>query len=192
MWESFGRTKLGAQGHFPRLFLAQNDDHAGEYARKCQICQRFAHQNHVPPEDLNYVISAWPFMHWGIDIVWILPNTPNKNRYTLVATRLFHQMGRSRGLHDCDSDRCNIKFIWRVIWKNIICPFGVLYKITVDNGTQFIEGKMTKFCQSHGIKMSSSSRSYPQGNGQPESSNKTLFEVIKKKLEDKKVFGPKS
>lgn len=36
--------------------------------------------------------------------------------------------------------------VLKFIWKNIICIFGVPYKITTDNGTQFIGGKMAKFC----------------------------------------------
>lgn len=51
--------KVIAQGYFwPKMMT-----HVGEYARKCQNCQRFVHQNRAPLRDLNYVISAWPFAH---------------------------------------------------------------------------------------------------------------------------------
>lgn len=38
---------------------------------------------------LKSVLSAWSFWHWGIDIVGILPTTPSRKRYTLVATDYF-------------------------------------------------------------------------------------------------------
>lgn len=42
------------------------------------------------------------------------------------------------------------------------------------------------FCTSHGISMSYSSPYHPQGNGQAESSNKSLLNIIKKILEENK------
>jgi transposase InsO family protein len=59
-----------------------------------------------------------------------------------------------------------------------------------DNGTQFDSGPFKafceQFCEQYGIRNHFSTPAYPQGNGQVESSNKTLLDGIKKQLEKAK------
>uniref|UniRef100_A0A2N9EA67 Integrase catalytic domain-containing protein n=1 Tax=Fagus sylvatica TaxID=28930 RepID=A0A2N9EA67_FAGSY len=55
-----------------------------------------------------------------------------------------------------------------------------------DNGTQFNSGPFREFCSEFGIRNYFSSPAYPQGNGQAESSNKTILNGIKKRLEKAK------
>nr|XP_009766882.1 PREDICTED: uncharacterized protein LOC104218159 [Nicotiana sylvestris] len=40
---------------------------------RCNKCQRYANNMHRPAELLHLVISPWPFMKWGMDIVGPLP-----------------------------------------------------------------------------------------------------------------------
>lgn len=42
-------------------------------AKKCDSCQRFASISHNPCEELQPILSPWPFMKWGKDIVGPLP-----------------------------------------------------------------------------------------------------------------------
>ena len=74
----------------------------------------------------------------------------------------------------------------KFIWKHIVCRFGIPQKITANNETQFTGRAVGKFCSGHRIQLIFSLRIYPQRNGQAESSNKIIFECIKKKLEDRK------
>jgi transposase InsO family protein len=53
-----------------------------------------------------------------------------------------------------------------------------------DQGTSFVSGQVREFIESYKIKLFNSSPYYAQANGQPESSNKTLIKLIKKKIED--------
>uniref|UniRef100_A0A2N9GJY6 Integrase catalytic domain-containing protein n=1 Tax=Fagus sylvatica TaxID=28930 RepID=A0A2N9GJY6_FAGSY len=55
-----------------------------------------------------------------------------------------------------------------------------------DNGTQFDSGPFREFCLEFGIRNCFSSLAYPQGNGQAESSNKTILNGIKKRLKNAK------
>ena len=70
--------------------------------------------------------------------------------------------------------------------RNIICRYGIPAEIICDNGSQFIGHKTTSFCDAWKIDVYFSSPSYPQANGQVESSNKIIMNNIKKKLESKK------
>jgi hypothetical protein len=74
----------------------------------------------------------------------------------------------------------------KFIWKNIITRFGIPRVLVSDNGTQFDSGLLKAFCEQYGIRNHFSMPTYPQGNGQAESSNKTLLDGIKKCLEKAK------
>jgi hypothetical protein len=74
----------------------------------------------------------------------------------------------------------------KFVWKNIITRFGIPRVLISDNETQFDSELFKKFCEQYGIKNHFSTPAYPQGNGHVESSNKTLLDGIKKRLEKAK------
>ncbi|KAL5579016.1 hypothetical protein UlMin_011458 [Ulmus minor] len=74
----------------------------------------------------------------------------------------------------------------KFIWKNIICHFGIPKEIVTDNGSQFISFDFQDFCKEWGIQLSFSTPCYPQANGQAESTNKTVINIIKRRLEKAK------
>ena len=74
----------------------------------------------------------------------------------------------------------------KFVWKNIITCFGIPRVLIFDNGTQFDSGPFKSFCEQYGIRNHFSTPAYPQGNGQAKSSNKTLLDGIKKRLEQAK------
>ena len=39
------------------------------YVRKCHKCQIYTDKVHVPPTSLNVMVSSWPFLIWGMDVV---------------------------------------------------------------------------------------------------------------------------
>ncbi|XP_070036856.1 uncharacterized protein [Nicotiana tomentosiformis] len=47
-----------------------------EFVRKCDECQKHAPMIHQPGELLHSVLSPWPFMKWGMEIVGPLPLAP--------------------------------------------------------------------------------------------------------------------
>lgn len=59
-------------------------------------------------------------------------------------------------------------------------------KIIIDNTPTFHSNKMVDFCHKYHIYLGHSKTYYPQGNGLVESSNKSLFNIIKNLLEDNK------
>uniref|UniRef100_A0A2N9H088 Uncharacterized protein n=1 Tax=Fagus sylvatica TaxID=28930 RepID=A0A2N9H088_FAGSY len=128
----------------------------------------------------------WPYMQkgcrpWGLDIVGPLPRAPGNRQWLIVATDYFTKWVEAEPLvHITDADSK------RFVWKNIITRFGIPRVLVSDNGSQFTSGPFREFCEQYGIRNHFSTPAYPQANGQAESSNKTLLDGIKKRLENAK------
>ncbi|KAK1554732.1 hypothetical protein Q3G72_016522 [Acer saccharum] len=110
-----------------------------------------------------------------------LPAAPGGVVYMLVLTDYFTkwvEIGAYQQVRDIE--------VRDFIWKNIICRFGVPKEIVTDNGSQFISFDFKNFCDKYAIKLSFSTPRYPQANGQAESTNKTIVNTLKKRLEAEK------
>jgi hypothetical protein len=56
-----------------------------ELVRRCQGCQYFAKQQHVPAYKLVTIPPTWPFACWGLDMIGPLPTAPGGFNRVLVA-----------------------------------------------------------------------------------------------------------
>ncbi|XP_059292068.1 uncharacterized protein LOC132045492 [Lycium ferocissimum] len=72
------------------------DEDTKNFVRKCEGCQKHAPMIHQPGELLHSVISPWPFMKWGMDIVGPLPQAPGKARFILFMTDYFSKWVEAR------------------------------------------------------------------------------------------------
>ena len=77
--------KVMTQGYFSQKMLRDAD----QFVKKCDKCQRFSHKMHIPTNKLHYVVSAWPNLCWGIDIMGALPLAPRRRKYAIVAIDYF-------------------------------------------------------------------------------------------------------
>jgi hypothetical protein len=66
--------------------------------------------------------------------------------------------------------------------KEIMYMFGVPNNIITDNKTQFIARELKDFCAYSSIKINYASVSHPQSNGQVESSNGMILQVLKPRI----------
>ena len=71
----------------------------------------------------------------------------------------------------------------KFMWKNIVTRFGVPYSLISDNGLQFDSKAFRAFCSDLGIKNRYSTPVYLQSNGQAKSTNKTIVNGLKKRLD---------
>ena len=76
------------------------------------------------------------------------------------------------------------------VWRNIICRFEIPKVLVSDNGKQFDNSAFRDFCSELGIKNHYSSPTHPQANGQVEVTNRSLFKIIKTRLEGVKGIWP--
>jgi hypothetical protein len=62
---------------------------AEELVRRCQGCQYFAKQEHVPAYKLVTIPPTWPFACWGLDMIGPLPTAPGGFNRVFVAIDKF-------------------------------------------------------------------------------------------------------
>jgi hypothetical protein len=72
--------------------------------------------------------------------------------------------------------------VQKFFWQNIVCRFGVLKAITVDNGTQFDAETFKIFCDQIGTKIHFASVRHPESNGLVERANEIIITGIMKSI----------
>lgn len=87
-------------------------------------------------------------------------------------------MGQSEGTEESDV----VKFLW----SSVVYRFKALDTLIMDSGPQFDNVQVRKFCRNLKIRQIFMSRSYPPGNCQAKSINKTLVTLLKKEIDAKK------
>jgi len=61
-----------------------------EHVKKCEQCQKYAHLELTPTQELNYVMSPWPFSMWALDFMGVInPPSSEGHNFILVATKYF-------------------------------------------------------------------------------------------------------
>ncbi|XP_026442921.1 uncharacterized protein LOC113342670 [Papaver somniferum] len=149
-----------------------------EVLRRCEECQHHGKKIHAPGAMLNSSTSVWPFGKWGLDIVGpFIPGT-RQSRYLIVATDYFTKWAEVKAVqHIRDKD------MFTFIFENIICRFGIPAQLVPDNGKQFEGENIEMLLNAFKIQNGKSTPLYPQSNGQAEATNKTIADILKKKLE---------
>ena len=154
---------------------------ATDYVRKCDRCQWQAPVLRSPAQDLVSISSPWPFAQWGIDIVGPLPTAHAQKKLLLITIDYFSKWIEAEAFVSIKD-----KDVTQLIWKNIVCRFGIPRSIVLDNQRQFDSQVYINFCQELKIKNLYSTPWYSQSNGQAEASNKTLLTALKKRLDTAK------
>ena len=54
-----------------------------EHVKKCEQCQKHAHLELTPTQELNYVTSPWPFSMWALDFMGFI-NPPSSGGHKLI------------------------------------------------------------------------------------------------------------
>jgi hypothetical protein len=147
------------------------------HTKNCHACQvsttNFRYQGKVP---LKSTPPLGPFQRWGLDFVGpIRPATCQGYKYILVATDYTTKWVEAKPL------RNNTALVTATfIYDNIITRFGCPLEIVSDQGTHFVNSIIEDLMEKHIIKHRTSTVYYPQGNGQAESTNKTLINMLRR------------
>jgi hypothetical protein len=78
----------------------------------------------------------------------------------------------------------------KLIWKNIICCFGLSHAIISDNGTQFVSRQTISFLSGLDIHNNFTFVSHPASNGLIEVTNRTIVNNLKKKVHENQKDWP--
>lgn len=152
-----------------------------QFVRACDKCQRFSSIQRQPSQELTAVSSPWPFAKWGIDLIGPLPKGKGGTSHAIVAIDYFTKWVEAEPLTKITEANTS-----KFVWKNIICRFGIPHSLVSDNGRQFDNKKVREMCEELGIRKHFSSPHHPQANGQVEAVNKTIKQILKKKLDASK------
>jgi hypothetical protein len=151
-----------------------------KYYKGCQVCQKFGDLQLVPTAELHPIIKSWPFRGWGLDFIGeIHPSSSKGHRFVLVATDYFTKWTKVVALKNMTH-----KEVIEFITEHIIHRFDIPQTLTTDQGTSFMSKEVHEFAELYRIKLLNSSTYYAQDNGHTESSNRTLINLIKKKISD--------
>ncbi|XP_026410377.1 protein NYNRIN-like [Papaver somniferum] len=135
------------------------EDDAATFVQKFHECQTHGNLIHTPCTPLHSVSSLWPFYSWGLDIIGkINPPSSKQHEYIITAIEYFTKWVEAIPLRGTTGAT-----IAAFIKEYIICRFGVPKHIITDNGTPFAN---------------------KQGNGQAESTNKTLIRILSRMVHD--------
>ena len=109
--------------------------------KRCDACQKFSCQAHVPAQDLRMIPITWPFATWGLDMVGHFKRSKDKKTHLLVAVDKFTKWVEAERVSKCDASTV-VQFM-----KKVIFHFGFPQSIITDNGTNLSKGDMEDFCQ---------------------------------------------
>ncbi|XP_072074378.1 uncharacterized protein [Arachis hypogaea] len=149
--------------------------------KPCDKYQKHAAISTRPAEALHSMEVSWPFHRWGLDILGPFPIAPGQVKFFLVSIDYFSKWIEAQPLA-----KITAKKVRSLIWKNIICRFGIPKEIVSNNGRQFTDNKLGSFLKNFHIQHYFSSVEHPQTNGQAEAANRVILQAVKKKLDNAK------
>ena len=133
---------------------------------------------HVPKGHIN---SPGPWETISIDIVGPLPVDGNSNRYIVTMMDVY-----SRYLIAIPVRNHRASTVSRCLYESVVAYFGAPRSILSDRGTEFTSMIWESLTQMLGAKIKLTSPYYPQGNSVIERSHRTLSNMLRTMLLEKR------
>ncbi|XP_052208820.1 uncharacterized protein LOC127812465 [Diospyros lotus] len=176
--EHLGARALAGKVLRVGFFWATLKQDATRKVRTCDKCQKHGPLTVRPPSSIQPIFQSLLFAQWGLDILGPFPMASAQRKFLLVATDYFTKWVEAEPLATITE-----KKVEGMIWKDIICRFGIPRILNTDHGTQFDSEAFRTFCKRWGISLRMASVAYPQANRQAKASNKTILHGLKTRLE---------
>jgi hypothetical protein len=151
---------------------------AEELVRRCQGCQYFAKQQHVPTYKLVTIPPTWPFACWGLDMIGPLPTALGGFNRVLVAIDKFTKWIEVKPVTCPKADRV-LDFLDELVHR-----YGLPHRIITDLVSNFNNRQFWEYCENSGIDVRYVSVAHPRDNGQVERANGMVLDALKKRLHD--------
>jgi transposase InsO family protein len=151
---------------------------AEELVRRCQGCQYFAKQQHVPAYKLVTIPPTWRFTCWGLDMIGPLPTAPGGFNRVLLAIDKFTKWIEVKTVTYPKADRV-LDFLDELVHR-----YGLPHRIITDLGSNFNNHHFLEYCENSGIDVRYVSVAHPWANGQVERANGMVLDTLKKRLRD--------
>ena len=122
------------------------------------------------------------FTQWGLDIMGPFPMAVKQLKFLVVGIDYFTKWVEVEALATITK-----KNVRSFVWKNNICRYSIPRVLVSNNGKQFDNDVFRYFCSQLGTRTTTHrSSAYLQANGQVEATNRSLFKIIKTRLEGAK------
>jgi hypothetical protein len=151
---------------------------AEKLVRRCQNCQFFGKQSHIPAHSLITIPPSWPFACWSLDMIGPFTTAPGGFTHVLVAIDKFTNWIEYKPIAKLTPDRV-VDFIF-----DILHHFSFPNTIITDLGLNFTANQFWEFCENACIKIKYVSVAHPRANGQVERANDIIIDGLKKRLYD--------
>ncbi|CAI9771431.1 unnamed protein product [Fraxinus pennsylvanica] len=161
-------------------FWPKMGESCAQYAKSCLACQKHGLIQRASTREMTPIIKPWPFKGWAIDLIGkIYPPFSKQHTFIIVATDFFTKWVEAIPLKEITQ-----KSVIEFIRDHIIYRFGILQTLMVDHRI-FLNGDQVKeFLSEFGVKLVNSTPYYFQSNGQAESFNKILKNIIRKMIDE--------
>jgi hypothetical protein len=151
---------------------------AEELVRRCQGCQYFAKQQHVPAYKLVTIPPTWPFACWGPDMIGPLPTAPGGFNRMLVAIDKFTKWTEAKPVTYPKANSV-LDFL-----DELVHHYGLPHRIITYLGSNFNNHQFWQYYENGGIDVRYVSVAHPRANGQVECANGMVLDALKKRLHD--------
>jgi hypothetical protein len=149
-----------------------------DLVRRCQNCQFFSKQSHIPAHNLITIPPSWPFACWSLDIIGPFTTAPGGFTHVLVAIDKFTKWIKYKPIAKLTPDQV-VDFI-----SDILHRFGFPNTIIIDLGSNFTANQFWEFCENVCIEVKYVFVAHPRANGQVERANSMIIDGLKKRLYD--------
>ena len=169
-WKAFNR----------KYYTPQGKQKCREVVRTCPECQlgKDYKARHVPKGEIS---SPGPWETVSIDIVGPLPVDGRSNRFIVTIMDVY-----SRYLIAIPVRNHRASTVSRCLYESVVAYFGTPRSILSDRGTEFTSVVWESLTQMLGAKIKLTAPYYPQGNSVIERSHRTLSNMLRTMLLEKK------
>ena len=163
---------------WPILFMD-----AGMYVQRCDECQRTKNSMKKDEMPMRPMMGARAFAKWGIDFVGPIapPTYRTHTEYIIVATDYLTKWVEAKATQKNDA-RATTQFLY----VNVFTRYGLPIEIVSDRGTHFINEVIEYLLDEFMVLHKTSAPYHPQANGQAESTNKGLYTILTKIVNENK------
>ena len=109
-------SKILRTGYY--LSTVQGD--CAEFMQKCVKCQEYGSLSHHKPKNLHYILSPWPFVKWGMDIIGPFALGKGQCKFLLVGIDYFTKWIEVEPLTAITAQNYQ-----NFVLKNIVCQFRI-------------------------------------------------------------------
>jgi len=152
---------------------------AKKYVWACDSCQIMGQPNHRHEMPLKPQVVLEPFERWALEFVGPINPPSNQKVYIVVYIDYMTKWVEAKTLH-----RATEEAVLDFLFEDIFIRFGVPRELVTDGGPHFTSHGFKAILQKYHIHHRMTTTYHPQANGQVESTNKVIEDILTKTVKE--------